>query len=280
MEHELTAEIRTVAIIGLGLIGGSLARDLAGRRVHVLGWDSDEHTREQARSVVELLADDCSEIGRADVVVFAIPVRSAVKRLRELAPRLRNVRLITDVGSTKASIVRAAEELGLGDRFVGSHPMAGDHRSGWGAARTGLFAAARVFLTPAPSASGEAKRLAQALWSLTRPEPETMDAADHDQRLAWSSHLPQIVSTALALSLAQNETSRADLGAGGRDVTRLAGSDPAMWADILIDNRDALTPAIAMMMARLAGLQSAIESRDHNELQRLFGDARTWHRQE
>ncbi|HEV3052395.1 MAG TPA: prephenate dehydrogenase dimerization domain-containing protein, partial [Longimicrobium sp.] len=99
----------------------------------------------------------------------------------------------------------------------------------------------------------------------------------HDQRLAWTSHLPQAVSTALALSLAQSGTPRADLGPGGRDVTRLAGSDPAMWADIMIDNADALTPALAAMVARLAGLQRAMTTRDRDELQRLFAEARAWH---
>lgn len=135
----------SVAILGLGLIGGSLARDLAARGVRVLGWDRDEAVVRAAaeQGIVEPLSDDAPEI-----VVFAVPVIAARELLGELRDELHGARLITDVGSTKRSIVKQAEALGLGARFVGSHPLAGDHRAGWNASRTGLFAGARVFLSP------------------------------------------------------------------------------------------------------------------------------------
>jgi prephenate dehydrogenase len=280
MEHELPAELRTVAIIGLGLIGGSLARDLSARGVRVLGWDADPQSLRAAVGqgiVHQPIGDGLREVEQADAVVLAVPVLSAPNLLRRIQPHLGVVRLVTDAGSTKTSIVRAAESFGMGTRFVGSHPLAGDHRSGWDASREGLFSDARVFLCPTPSSSGDAVALASALWTMVGARPEVMDAEQHDQRLAWTSHLPQAVSTALALSLAQSGTPRAELGPGGRDVSRLAGSDPGMWADILIDNADALTPAIATMVARLAGLQRAMTTRDRDELQRLFAEARAWH---
>lgn len=280
MEHELPAEIHTVAILGLGLIGGSLARDLSARGVRVLGWDVDPQSVRAAVEqgiVQQPLGDSLREVDQADAVVLAVPVLSAPNLLRALEPHLGTVRLVTDVGSTKTSIVRAAESLGIGTQFVGSHPLAGDHRSGWNASRAGLFHDARVFLCPTSSSSRDAISLASALWTLAGARPEVMEAEQHDQRLARTSHLPQAVSTALALSLAQSGTPRAELGPGGRDVTRLAGSDPGMWADILIDNADALTPALAMMAARLAGIQRAMTTRDRDELQRLFAEARAWH---
>lgn len=280
MEHQLAPEIHTAAIIGLGLIGGSLARDLAVRGVRVLGWDADAASLRAAVEqgiVHQPLGDALREVEQADAVVLAVPVLSAPDVLRRLEPHLGAVRLITDAGSTKTSIVRAAEALGLGTRFVGSHPLAGDHRSGWNASRPGLFADARVFLCPTSSSSRDAMQLASALWAMVGACPEVADADSHDVRLAWTSHLPQAVSTALALTIAQTGTPRAELGPGGRDLTRLAGSDPAAWADILIDNADALASAMAMMQARLNGLQRAIASRDRTELQRLFTEARAWH---
>lgn len=283
MEHEQPAELRSAAIVGLGLIGGSLARDLSARGVRVFGWDQDPDTVQKAvhaGAVHESLADDPARACEGEVVVIAVPVLAATRLLHHFAPHLESARLITDAGSTKSSIVRAAEELGIGDRFVGSHPLTGDHRSGWDASRAGLFDGARVFLCSTSSSSGEAMRLASALWTSVGGRPELIDADLHDVRLAWTSHLPQVVSTALALTIAQTGTPRADLGPGGRDVTRLAGSDPAMWTDILTDNADALSSALAMMGARLARLQRAVTTGNRDDLQRLFAEARTWHQAE
>ena len=282
MEHEQPLDLRTVAVIGLGLIGGSLARDLSARGVRVLGWDADAESLRAAADegvVHHPLADDLHGADQADAVVLAVPVLAAPNLLRRLAPRLGPVRLITDAGSTKTSIVRAAESLAIGDRFVGSHPLAGDHRSGWDASRERLFHGARVYLCPTRSSGDEAMRLASALWAMVGARPEVIDADLHDARLAWTSHLPQVVSTALALTLHHADTPRDQLGPGGRDVTRLAGSDPGMWADILLDNADALAPALAMMQARLSALSHAVAARDRDALRRMFAEARAWHQQ-
>jgi prephenate dehydrogenase len=268
-------EIRTAAVLGLGLIGGSIARDLAARGVRVLAWDRD---RAAVRSATgEGIAEPLSWDQPIDVVVVAVPVLAARDVLKSVAQVADGVRLITDAGSTKASIVQAAESLGIGDRFVGSHPLAGDHRSGWDASRTGLFADARVFLCPTSSSADEAMRLASALWTGLGARPEVMDAAEHDARLAWTSHLPQLVSSALGGVLAGQGITRAELGPGGRDVSRLAGSSPEMWADILLDNADALLPALQAAEVRLRGLRDAIQKGDHPRLRDLQAEARDWH---
>ncbi|HEX2206500.1 MAG TPA: prephenate dehydrogenase [Longimicrobium sp.] len=278
--EEDAAPIRTVAVLGLGLIGGSIARDLAGRGVRVLGWDVDA---EALRAAVEdgvvhqPLDEDGTDVDEADAVVLAVPVLAAPEVLRRLAPRLNGVRLVTDAGSTKTSIVRAAEALGLGERFIGSHPFTGDHRSGWSASRAGLFAGARVFLCPTRRSSDAALDLAKTLWAMAGAHPEVIDPDLHDVRLAWTSHLPQIVSTALAQTILQTGTPRAGLGPGGRDMTRLAGSDPELWADVLIDNADALDSALAKMGARLSALHTAIARRDRDALLRAFSEAWAWH---
>jgi prephenate dehydrogenase len=280
METDHDRGIRSVAIVGLGLIGGSLARDLATRGVRVHGWDADA---ECLRAVVEggavhhPLAGDLRGVDQADAVVLAVPVLAAADVLRTLAPRLDGVRLITDAGSTKGSIVARAEELGFGDRFVGSHPLAGDHRSGWDASRPGLFDGGRVFLCPAPSATDEAMRLARELWTMVGGRPEVVDVDEHDRHLAWISHLPQLVSSTLGRVLAGQGIARGELGPGGRDVTRLAGSSPEMWADIATDNAGALIPALEAMEAELRALRDTLASGDRDALARRFADARAWH---
>lgn len=271
-------EIRTAAVLGLGLIGGSLARDLAARGIRVFGWDRDEAAVESA--VEQGIAEPLRWEEAVDAVVIAVPVLAAKDVLADVAKKADGVRLITDTGSTKSSIVRAAQAMGIGERFVGSHPLAGDHRSGWDASRTGLFADAPVYLCRTRSTTSEAMWLASALWSSVGARPEVMDAERHDVRLAWTSHLPQVVSTALALTLAQPGMERATLGPGGRDVTRLAGSSPEMWADILLDNADALARALAMLQVQIGGIGKAVAAGDRAGLLRSLAEARAWHRDE
>ncbi|HEU0302087.1 MAG TPA: prephenate dehydrogenase/arogenate dehydrogenase family protein [Longimicrobium sp.] len=275
METGHDAGIRSVAIVGLGLIGGSLARDLAARGVRVYASDADYGTLQKAITL-GIVAGMWDE-ERVDAVVFAVPVLEVPVVTRWLMDRLDGVRLITDAGSTKRSIVARAEKLGWGDRFVGSHPLAGDHRSGWDASRAGLFDGARVFLCPTPSTSGQAMELAAGLWTMVGGRPEVVDADEHDRRLAWTSHLPQAVSSTLGRALAGQGIGRVELGPGGRDVTRLAGSSPEMWADIALDNADALLPALEAMEAELRALRDALSAGDRERLRALFAAAREWH---
>jgi prephenate dehydrogenase len=274
------SEIQSVAIIGLGLIGGSLARDLAARGVRVAALDKDLRNFQDAYLegvVSDLVAWGDDTPIRADVVILAVPVLAAWDVFSILGPHLQAARLVTDVGSTKRSIMMAAAGQGLETRFVGSHPLAGDHRSGWEASRTGLFRGARVYLTPTQSTDADALELARELWTMVGAVPRVMDAAEHDRRLAWTSHLPQVASTALALALAESGIQRPDLGPGGRDVTRLAGSSPEMWADILIDNADEAGSALAAMSAHLSAIGDAVASGDRDRLRELWAIANQWH---
>jgi prephenate dehydrogenase len=274
--------IRTAAVVGLGLVGGSLARDLAARGVRVLGHDRD------AASVAGALRDGALHaalgpalegVEEAELVVAAVPVTAAAAVLRELAPRLRSARLVTDVGSTKASVCAAAEALGIGGVFVGSHPLAGSHLSGWDASRPGLFAGRRVFLAPTPSTGGPALALARGLWSSLGALPEAVDAAAHDLLLARTSHLPHLASVTLARALAAAGVPRAELGPGGRDVTRLAGSSPEMWTAIALDNAAPLAGAVESLRAGLDELHAALLRGDADALHRFFAGARDWWRE-
>lgn len=274
---------RTVAVIGLGLIGGSLARDLAARGVRVIGHDRDGAAARAAAAegVVDTVAGDAlAGLEAAEVVIVATPVDEAPAVLAELGVaraegRLR-ARLVTDVGSTKRSAVGAATAHGLGDLFVGSHPLAGDHRWGWAASRRGLFDGATVYLCPAEDAGVGAMELARALWGEVGGAPECCDAASHDEMLAWSSHLPQVAATALALVLREGGVQRSRLGPGGRDTTRLAGSSPELWTAIARDNAESLTNALELLERQIGELRSSLASSDDAGLRARFADAREW----
>ena len=268
-----------VAIVGLGLIGGSLARALAARDVRVLGYDSAPDSMDAAEGegiVHQRLDASLAGIEVADVVVFALPVDATLALLPRIAPRLGDARLVMDVGSTKRSIVAVAEEVGLGARYVGAHPLTGSHRSGWRASRASLFDEARVFLCPTTTTTAETLELAGAFWRGLRAGVEVLDASAHDEQMAWRSHLPHVLSLALALTLRDMGVQRSSLGPGGRDMTRLAGSSPAMWMSIVEDNGVALSDALVAMEAHLRVFRESLQNHESGTTREFLANARKW----
>ena len=271
--------IERVAIVGLGLIGGSLARALAQRDVRVLGYDSAPDSLDAAEGegiVHERLGAQLVGIESADVVVFALPVDATLVVLRRVAPRLGKTRLVMDVASTKRSIVAAAEAAGLGARYVGAHPLTGSHRSGWRASRANLFDEARVFLCPTSTTDAETLELAEAFWRGLRAGVEVLDAATHDEQMAWRSHLPHVLSTALALTLREAGIQRSALGPGGRDMTRLAGGAPSLWTPIAEDNEVALASALDAIEQQIQSIRESLRRGDTLATQEFFADGRDW----
>jgi prephenate dehydrogenase len=271
--------IERVAIVGLGLMGGSLARALAARDVQVLGYDSAPDSLDAAEGegiVHERLGAQLNGIEGADVVIFALPVDVTMSLLHRVAPRLGKARLVMDVASTKQSIVGAASALGLGERYVGAHPLTGSHRSGWRASRANLFDDARVFLCPTPDTSDDTLRLAESFWRALRSGVEVLDAAAHDEQMSWRSHLPQVLSTTLALTLREAGVQRSALGPGGRDMTRLAGSSSSLWMSIVQDNTPALVHSLAAMENQLRSFREALEYGRSDETRALLDQARDW----
>lgn len=262
-----------IGIIGLGLIGGSLARDLVQAGHEVVGYDDDEAQRSAVQQAGPVqLVDRIDALDSCAVVVLATPVDAALALLPGIPGQ---VRLITDVCSTKRSIVQRAEQLGLSN-FVGSHPLAGDHRSGWSASIRGLFAGARVFICASAGSSEETVCLLESLWSEVGALPERMSARAHDELLAVTSHLPQVLSTALALALQELQTPRAQLGPGGREMTRLAGSHAELWRSILLDNRENVLAAMDVFVQQLDVLQNAIAGRQADQIRRLMTEGNRW----
>lgn len=272
-------DLGTVAIVGLGLIGGSLARDLAARGVRVLGGDLDPATLRAAHDEGVLAASrgpELNGIEEADALVIAVPVVHAPELLEAASPRLRHLRFITDVGSTKGRMVATAERLEIAPSFVGGHPLAGSHQGGWQASRAGLFEGARVFLSPTAATGEAALSTVRALWDAVGARVHVIDATEHDRLLAWLSHLPQSVSTALALTLAGESIRPAELGPGGQGMTRLAASCPDLWTGIALENAAALVPAIRALGERLQAFGDALERRDAKALGDFFAAGQEW----
>jgi prephenate dehydratase len=280
--HARDAGIGTVAIIGLGLIGGSLARDLAAAGLRIVGFDRDTRTLADAHAAGLFAAtthgDTLDGIEDADVVVLAVPVSAAVTLLAEVARRCTRARLVTDVGSTKATMADAAAAAGLAARFVGGHPLAGDDRAGWSAARPGLFVGARVYLCPTAGSRPDAVVLAEQLWGAVGAHTERVDAGEHDRTLAFTSHLPQLLSTALAATLGEAGIRAGELGPGGRAMTRLAGSSAAMWVPIATANGPRIAAALDGLDAVLAHVRKALRRGDDAALHRFFDDGQRWTR--
>jgi prephenate dehydrogenase len=259
-------------------MGGSLARALAARGGQVRGYDREQSSMDAAVAegiVHQPIDESLAGLERADVVVIATPVPATTALIRRFGSSLSGPSLVMDVASTKKSIVAAAESAGLGPRFVGAHPLTGSHRSGWGASRANLFDDARVFLCPSATTTPQSLKLAESFWKALRAGVEILDAAEHDEQIAWRSHLPQAVSTTLAITLREAGISRSALGPGGRDMTRLAGGDPALWTGIMSDNAPAILEALAAMEVQLRLFRERLAAGEDG-VRESFADGRDW----
>jgi prephenate dehydrogenase len=242
----------TVAVVGVGLIGGSLARALSARGYRVVGVDQSASTLRAARRQRALSAGTLTlepALAAADVVVLAAPPRANLALLRRvaLAARARGVRrgvVVTDVSSVKRPICALADRLGLFD-FVGGHPMAGRERGGFAASDGGLFRGRAWILTP-----GRSARALEAVRGLVRAagaRPVVLRADAHDRAMAFLSHLPQVVAWALSEAARRDGVARRSLALAGpafADMTRIAKSPRGLWREILAENRDQLARAL------------------------------------
>jgi prephenate dehydrogenase len=277
--------VKTLAVIGVGLIGGSFALGLrrAGAVSTVVGFDRDPQALERAieLGVIDSLAESASEAAKgADLVVVAVPVRAVGPVLHDVALSLAPGAVVTDVGSTKTEVVLTARHE-LRDRFprfVPAHPIAGRETSGVDSATADLFKAARVVLTPTAETAADATDLVKACWEAVGGRVATVSAEEHDRIFAAVSHLPHMLSFALVSAIAARDNAAELLGfaAGGfRDFTRIAASSPEMWRDIALQNREALLAEIDRYSAQLAVFRELIDKGEGPGLQRLITEART-----
>ncbi len=273
-----------LVILGLGLIGGSLAKALKARQAvaEVVGWGHRESSLQTGLQlgVIDRYELDLAEAVRdADIVVIATPTLIAEQMLVQLVPLVGPRTLITDVASVKGNLLRAAWRAfgAVPPNLVPGHPIAGSERSGVSAANGDLFMHHRVILTPTADTDGEALARIRSMWQLTGAEVLEMPVDEHDRVLAATSHLPHVLAYALVDALA-GEPDQRDIfrfAAGGfRDFTRIAASDPTMWRDIAIANRPALLAAIDLFTSHLETLRTAIDRGDGTSIMATFSRAK------
>jgi prephenate dehydrogenase len=269
----------SLTVIGLGAIGGSLAWQarLAGiPRVVGVSASRAEGVQALRTSAITELADSPAKAVRgAELVVLAVPAQATLELIGQLHSLLESGALLTDVCSVKSPVLARATAEGLGDRFAGGHPLAGTHGSGFAAARPDRLRGCVVYVceTGAPGGDQAARRVMSFWEQVLEAQPVLIDAATHDRQLAWTSHLPQAVASALAKALADRGLAGVSFGTGARDTTRLAASSPDMWIDILLYNRAAVVEALEATEHSLAGLRSLIAAGDADGLRAYLAAA-------
>jgi len=272
-----------VAIIGMGLIGGSVALSLraAWPDAHIAGIDRDEAQLSLAREAlaIDSSATQISAIDTSDVVLVCVPVAQSGSVFVSIAPHLRDGALLTDVGSTKQSVIAAARAH-LGEKisqFVPGHPIAGREHAGFSAATATLFEGKNVVLTPLAENTPASVEQARLLWRACGANVVDMTADAHDAIFAAVSHLPHLLAFALVDDLAQRPNARSLFSfaaSGFRDFTRIASSSPEMWRDIALNNREALLVEMDRYLEHAALLREALANADGTALIELMSRAR------
>ena len=277
-------KIGRLVVVGLGLIGGSFAKGLRERGLcrEVVGVDLDAESRRLAvqLGVVDRCESDLAVACQgADVIQLAVPILAMEKVLAELAALDLGNAVVTDVGSAKGNVVRAAR-LAFSTkavRLVPGHPIAGSEQSGVEAANVELFRRHKVILTPCEHSDEAAVALVESLWRELGADVEAMEVEHHDQVLAATSHLPHLLAFTLVDSLAKRSENLEIFryAAGGfRDFTRIAGSDPVMWHDIFLANREAVLRTLDTFRDDLDALRDAVDAGDGHQLLGVFTRAR------
>jgi prephenate dehydrogenase len=268
----------TVAIVGVGLIGGSLGRAVLARKLtrRVIGVGRSQASLDAARrtGAITETALDPAAVAEADLVVVATGVRSIPRLLEAVDQAVRPGTLITDAGSTKASIVAAWEKRRKSrrGRFVGSHPLAGSHRRGPEAADAELFTGRVAVVTPATATPPDDVAAIGEFWSAVGATVFVMSPREHDRIVAATSHAPHVMAAAIA---AATPPAALPFTAGGwRDTTRIAAGDAELWADILLDNAGPLGTALGRIATAAERILAAVEAGDRRRLITLLSRAK------
>ncbi len=282
--------IRSVTVVGLGVMGGSVAKAMARRApgVPVFGVEPDEESaRRAARDGVRIAngLEECRLEG--GVVVFAAPLDKTVALVRETASAWGGAALATDVAGLKTPVLAAAARGGGGDVFVGAHPMCGSERTGYAAARPDLYEGVDLWLCPGDGGSGggdgagsavraSAVDRASTFWRLLGAAPRTVAADRHDRLVAWASHMPQLLANALAAALDEAGLGPETLGPGGAGMTRLAGSSPEVWTPLLEAAAAEDARALRSAEAHIATIRRALEAGDIGAVEGVMTRGNRW----
>ena len=272
-----------IALIGLGLLGSSLAHAIKAHlpQAHITGYDADAHVRGRAAELgLASIADEpAAAVRGADLVILCVPVGAMADAAAALAPGLSAAAIVSDVGSSKQSVARALAAALPKHTIIPAHPVAGTERSGPDAGFASLFHNRWCILTPPVDADPAQVARLSAFWAALGANVETMDAAHHDLVLAITSHLPHLIAYTIVGTASDLEAvTRSEVikySAGGfRDFTRIAASDPTMWRDVFLTNKDAVLEMLQRFTEDLTALQRAIRWDDGDALFELFSKTR------
>lgn len=280
----MTPVFHHIAICGLGLIGGSIARDIKKRglaeTVTGLGRSPERLKKAADMGLIDAWHTDPADgIPQADLIVIGTPVSLIPGLILKLLPHAKQGAIITDVGSVKTAIIEQVEpHMPRGVHFVGGHPIAGTEDSGFEASLEGLFETRACVLTPTAATDRQALAAVEAFWKALGAQIVRMDAQTHDLIFAGISHLPHMVAFSLVNAVADMENGFGRIlqySAGGfRDFTRIAASDPVMWRDIALMNRDHILQALSFFEKSVQDLKRQITDRNAAEIERFFQKSR------
>ena len=274
--------INKITIIGVGLIGGSLAKAIKENNLAkvVFGYGRDLNRLEKAKkaNVIDQFSTNLKDaINDSDIVIIATPVGSFKEILSEIKPFLTSKIVISDVGSTKTNIALIVSQT-LGDYsnyFIPAHPIAGKEKSGFEASESNLFNNRKVIITPLETSNSDSINIIQEMWEGTGADVDFMSPESHDELLGMTSHLPHMLAFSLVNYLISKNPSASIYAAGGfKDFSRIASGDAVMWRDICIQNKDQIIDHIRGYQKTLNSLVDAIENENSDELDLLFTSAK------
>jgi len=277
--------IKQLTIFGVGLIGGSLALSLrkAGYCEKVVGCSRNAEHLQRAvdLGVIDSYTLDPKEaVQGADMILLAVPMRAIKSVLEKIVGHTQEDAVITDAGSAKASVIKMVEEVYGGTaphNFVAGHPIAGREKSGVEAAIDDLFIEQKVVLTPTEDTAPYSVDRVKSMWEATGATVELLDEKQHDDVLAATSHLPHVLAYSLVNTLSKSQYGDAvfDYAAGGfKSFSRIASSDPVMWRDICLENKEAILSALNDFQQDLSDLSDLIEAEDEDALTELFAHSK------
>lgn len=278
-----TPRFTHVAVLGLGVMGGSLARALSelDDEPHITGWTPDERERSEAASIGAIHSSAGSwesAVARAELIVIATPMSASLELLRAIPSVALPEAVLTDVVSLKGPLHEVARDRGLAGRYVGSHPMVGGEGSGFLSSRADLYRDAPVWITAdeASQGSGGARDRVIDFWEMLGARPTTTEASEHDRLMALCSHVPQLTANALARVLQDSGVRPHDLGPGGRDMTRLAASGSGMWTDLFEHSPAEAVQGLRALGRELDRLADALDGGDTDVIGARMDRTRAW----
>jgi len=274
--------INKITIVGVGLIGGSLAKALKEKNLAktVFGYGRDRSRLEEAKksNIIDDYSTQIEEaVNHADIIVIATPVGTFRNIFNEVKPLIANDVIISDVGSTKTNIVDIAKEI-LGDKsqcFVPAHPIAGKEKSGFEASDGNLYIGKKVIITPIEDNSSESIQVIESMWKNVGAEVDFMSPQSHDDLLGMTSHLPHMLAFSLVNYLVdQNPSASIYAGGGFKDFSRIASGDAVMWRDICLQNKDKIITHLRGYQSTVEELIDAIDQEESDKLELLFATAK------